>query len=409
MAVILAVGVGTGHTAAAVAATTGALNIALLDAALPRAVMARALWLCVVTTTVVGFVAVVVGTSWWLVPFLAVLAFLQGALAGGGVSVANATIANMITAIIFSMAAGGPGQAGSLALWLAVGATVETVVALVAWPWERQGLLRRQVAGALRARRRGPSESVARWVAAARVTMTTTELSDGERQAFQRVLREIGSDAEADPVDLAVAARRVRRLPATAAGGDLSHRVAEIAAAPPPRTHSPGGPVGERLAHLRTLLMPGSDTFEAGLRQALLMVAGTVVVLVVAVPQGHWVLLVFALAIRPDYSGTVAALVARAVGVVAGVLLVSALVAVSGGSVALLLAGAAVAGILLCRWVMGNALMFFLWLTIFVSLMVDVADPSGGDRMQRVVATLIGVGIGFVVSVAWPGWRRGVG
>ena len=58
---------------------------------------------------------------------------------------ANATIAAMITAILFSVIPGSLGEAAVAAAWLFLGALIEVVVALFAWRWERQALLRRQV------------------------------------------------------------------------------------------------------------------------------------------------------------------------------------------------------------------------------------------------------------------------
>lgn len=405
MALILVVGVAGGHFEAALAATTGALNIALLDVAVPRAVLARALALCVVTTTVVGFAAVLVGGSWWVVPFLGALAFLQGALAGAGVAVANATIANMITAILLSVVPGGLGQASFVAGWLAVGAAIESVVALVAWRWERQGLVRRQVAGAIRARRRGDPDSCRRWVAAARTTMASAGFDEAETAGFGRLLDAVESPTEFAEPDLRAAERRLRRL-TSSSEGPLSETV-------PAADHGAGigadailPRVADRWRHVRSLVVPGTVTFDAGLRMAVLVTVGAVVVEVADVPQGHWVLLVFALAVRPDYSGTLASLVARAIGVVAGVAAVGAVVTLTDGSVPVQLVVAAVAGVLACRWLMGNAVLFFFWLTVFVSVLVDVADPGAGLGPQRIIATLIGVGIGLVVSALWPGWRR---
>lgn len=405
MAALLAVGVWVGSPEAGIAATTGALNVALLDAAVDRAVLARALWLCLATTTLVGFVAVLLGGSWWLIPFLGVLAFLQGASAAAGVAVANATIASMITAILLSLTPGGVQHAATLAAWLFVGALIEVVIALLAWHWERQGLVRRQVAMALRARSdqlQGAADerTVQRWIAAACVTASTAGLSQAERSAVDRILER--ALLTQDPMELRGAARRLRRLPGSSVAGDLGDLLSQFERATAP-SQPAASSLSQRWAGWRADLAPLSTS--AGIRLAVLMMLGATVVQVLGLPQGHWVLLVFALAVRCDYSGTVATLVARAVGVTAGVVAVTALVFLSGGAVGALLIVALVAGILTCRWLLGNPTMFFLFLTMFVTVLVDVWAPTTALGDDRVVATLVGVAIGLVVSVLWPGWR----
>ncbi len=410
MAALLALGVWADNPEAGIAATTGALNIALLDAAVSRGVLARALWLCLATTTVVGFAAAAIGSTWWLIPFLGVLAFLQGALSGAGLAVANATIANMITAILFSLTPGGLQEAASVAGWLFLGALVEVMVALLAWHWERQGLVRRQVAMALRARAARPAadpitDDVARWVAAARRTAVEAGLTRDERAAVRHLVEDVSTPGQVDPADLLAASRRLRRLPARRGDGPFSSLVATFENADDAMVAEPGTSWYRQLAALRADLMPGRPFYEAGVRLAVLMVVGAVVVRAFDVSQGHWVLLVFALAVRCDYSGTVITLIARAVGVLVGVLAVTAVVMLSAGSpVALLVVGLA-SGVLTCRWLLGNATLFFLFLTMFVSVLVDVWAPTTQFADERVVATLIGVAIGLAASLLWPGWR----
>ena len=411
MAALLAVGAITGHFEAGIAATTGALNIALLDAAVPRRVLARALWLCVITTTLVGFLAVIVGDTGWLIPLLAVLAFLQGALAGAGLAVANASIASMITAILFSVVPGSLTEAVVLAGWLCLGAVVETVVALVAWHWERQGLVRRQVGVALEWAARAPGgPDVQRWATAARETMGTAHLSTAERAQFERLLA-IAETPGDQPADLRSAGRRLRRIPGAPLGeGNSGRAVTALERSPAvsvdPAVGRGGRATGDRLDDLLGLLQPGTRSFQAGIRLAVLMVVGAGAVADFAIPQGHWVLLVFSLAVRADYSGTVASLIARVIGVLAGVLLFQAVVIISDGGLIVLLLLAALSGVLTCRWLLGNATLFFAWLTVFVSVLVDIADPISPFGTQRIVATMVGAAIGLVVAVGWPGWRR---
>lgn len=409
MAALLAVGAITGHSEAGIAATTGALNIALLDAAVPRAVLARALWLCVATTTVVGFLAVVVGDSIWLIPLLAVLAFLQGALARAGLAVANASIASMITAILFSVVPGSLAEAAVLAGWLCVGAVIETVVALGAWRWERQGLVRRQVGQALAAAARAePGPEVDRWASAARETMHTAQLCGAERDQLERLLTIAEQPGPQDSAsDLRLAGRRLRRVPGSAHGvGRASQAVAALDHVRAEPRDPVVRPTRDRVGDVWGLLRPGSRSFQAGIRLAILMVIGTCLVAYFAIPQGHWVLLVFALAVRADYSGTVAGLIARVIGVMIGVALFQAVAVVSGESLTVLLALAAISGVLTCRWLLGNATLFFSWLTVFVCVLVDIADPIPALGTQRITATAVGAALGLVVAMGWPGWRR---
>lgn len=406
MTVILAAGVLSGQFEAAVAATTGALNIALLDAAVSRTVWSRALWLCLFSTTVIAFLAVLIGDDpWWLVPFLALLAFLQGSLSGAGVAVANATIAAMITAILFSVIPGSLGEAAVAAAWLFLGALIEVVVALFAWRWERQALLRRQVRRILGiAAADRTDRSVDRWIEAAGRTLATTELTVVERRGYDELLEV--ARAGNDSADLALAARIMGREATASGGGPAAAAARSIRFAAddpvPPAAES----AGSQWRALTELVRPGSTSFTAGLRLALLMAIGAVLVQAVHLPQGHWALLVFALAIRPSYTDTVIGLIARVIGVLAGVVVTSAVAVTSDGSLIALLALAALSGILACRWLMGNDIVFFTFLTIFVCVLVDAGDPLSGFGAQRITATVVGAVIGLVGALLWPSWRR---
>ncbi|MFN8126621.1 MAG: FUSC family protein [Candidatus Nanopelagicales bacterium] len=407
MAALLTIGVVAGQFEPAVAATTGALNIALLDGAVSRAVLSRALWLCLFVTTAIAFVAVIIGDDfWWLVPFLTLLAFLQGALSGAGLPVANATIAGMITAILFSVIPGSLGEAAVAAAWLFLGALVEILVALVAWRWERQSLLRRQMVRLLRATVEGRRDAVEEWRKATARTLAATELTPEERAGYRDLLDLTAEGAEAPGADLMTAAAVLRHGRPDEGGGSAAAAATRVVVANDRIEPLPPESARQQGAAVQALLRPGSASFVAGVRLALLMAVGATLVHVAGIAQGHWVLLVFALAIRPSYADTVVGLVARVIGVVLGVVVVAAVVAATGGSVTALLALGFVGGILACRWLWGNDIVFFTFLTVFVSVLVDAGDPLSGVGTQRIGATLVGVVVGLAGALLWPGWRR---
>lgn len=117
----------------------------------------------------------------------------------------------------------------------------------------------------------------------------------------------------------------------------------------------------------------------------------------------YWVLLTVAIVLKPDFGSVFGRAVQRGAGTLLGVLLGSALLAVSSRSPWLLLAMAVFAGAL--PWARAaNFGLFSVFQTPVIILMLDLSLPSdGGLVLERLTDTLIGCAIVLVFGyLLWP-------
>jgi uncharacterized membrane protein YccC len=159
---------------------------------------------------------------------------------------------------------------------------------------------------------------------------------------------------------------------------------------------------------LATLRANATITTEAGRHALRLAVATGIAELVTdlaAYPYGRWVVLTVLLVLKPDYTYTVVRGVQRAVGTLIGAVLVVGLAHFTHPS-GIELSLAAVACIALA-YVSFDAsyLLFSLFLTAFIILMLDLLGVGAFHLAEeRLGATLVGAIWALVVYVVWPTW-----
>lgn len=140
---IVAVGAALGEFPTAATIAVGALNLGLIDPAVPRRLLARALLAVTVITAIIAFVSAGVAGSWWAVPMLMVLAYLTGAIGSMGIVAFNATFMALVTGVLFTNDPGSWQNAAHLALLVLIGSLLQCASTLLAWRYEREAAIRR--------------------------------------------------------------------------------------------------------------------------------------------------------------------------------------------------------------------------------------------------------------------------
>ena len=145
VAVIVGVGAAIGEFATASTIAVGALNLGLVDAAVPRRELARTFAaICVITALIACISAGVAGT-WWAVPMLMVLAYATGAIGSAGLLAFNSTFMALVTGVLFTNDPGDWRHAAWLGLLVLIGSILQAVSGLIAWRYEREATLRRSM------------------------------------------------------------------------------------------------------------------------------------------------------------------------------------------------------------------------------------------------------------------------
>lgn len=145
------IGLVTGEMAVAALGAFGALQIGLLEAALPFRSLLRLLGGIIVASVLAVFIGMVVGDTWLAVLYIAVFAYVFGCVAALGPAFMTIGISSLALAVIFAGMPATPQQALDHAGWVALGAIAQAIVSLLAWSPERRAFARRALSIKLRA------------------------------------------------------------------------------------------------------------------------------------------------------------------------------------------------------------------------------------------------------------------
>ena len=446
-------GVVTGNLDTAVFAAFGALQLGLGEAALPWRGLLRFLVVQVAALSVVVFVASSLSSTWWTVPLLAVLAFVQGSTAGVGLVPRATAIGALALGVIFAGLTGV--DPFTAAVWLSLGAAAQALLWLVFWRRERDLSVRRALANALRmVSRLGESPSVSGSVlneASAQLDQARALIAtSGFRQAVQAV-------AVADAIDevrRTTVCWRVLRQPGTADRLAMLEalrsqvRSLDESVVAPRRIPDLGDGLGwaiterlqdtvailhDRISDLRTAqkapaagaraglpgpgnapvsdwadwhgLRPGSAEFRHGIRMAVAIAIAQVVSLLVPFGHSFWVPLTVVFVVKPEWSFTVVRSSARVLGNLAAVILIPPAFQLVSGNGVVMAALVAVVGAVAFRYFSGNYIAASFGVAGTILILDQALDPGASLYAWRIAATVIGACIGLAVSAAIPSWR----
>ena len=454
-------GIAIGDLSVTIAACFGALQVGLVEAALPFRRLARLLLalsvVCIVTVTV----AMLIGGTWWAVVGIAALAYVFGSSAGISANAMTIGISSLALAVIFTGAPRPADQVPAVTGWVALGVVTQALCWLILWKPERRWFVRRAIANKLRAD--------AQMLRAATIDIPSLVRAHAASDTVASVLRSAGFPADQERrlrsafsativATRAVIAWMTLERPGEhdriAVGLRLEREAYRLDGWPPgrgngalPSTHDSGATAEGLAAALdrlhRTLtslddvdaaadeapltgparsaesapaqgtrfvaaLRPGSGTSLHGLRMAIGV--GIAEAITVLMPMGHsfWLPLTVMFVLRPDWSFTLVRGVNRLVGNFTAVAALPALLLILGTSQWAMLAILIVLAAVTFRWFFGNYVIASFGLAGTILLLDFATNPVDDVFAARFVATVVGALIAILVLLAIPGWSRSV-
>ena len=162
-----------------------------------------------------------------------------------------------------------------------------------------------------------------------------------------------------------------------------------------------------RLVGVRDAIAGGRETWTPILRLVLCLVVGEMVAALYTGERPYWIVMTIAVTLKPDFGSVFARAVQRGIGTVLGVLIGSALLALSPGHVVPLIAIVVFAALMPFAQ-RRNYGLFTVFLTPVIVMLLDLGAGGGFDlAIGRVSDTAVGCLIVLVVGyLPWPDtWR----
>jgi len=145
VAVLVAVGALTGEFVTASLIGMGALNMGLVDEAVPRKTLTRTLLSVAILGGFIAFVASALAGTWWTVALLAALAYLSGAIGSLGLIAFNTTFMTLVMAVLFTNDPGDVDNSLRLGILVLIGGLLQAASSIIAWRYDRDASLRRKL------------------------------------------------------------------------------------------------------------------------------------------------------------------------------------------------------------------------------------------------------------------------
>ena len=433
-------GLVTGHLNVFVFAAFGALQLGLGEAILPFRRLVRLVMVSTATMCAVAFVALVLSGTWWTVPFLAAVAFVQSATVSVGVVARTVGIGALAMGVIFAGIGADPVLATT---WLAIGAVVQALVWLIFWHRERALSLRVALANTIR--------TMELMVRSLRVSGRDGNRASAEIDEVLRTIDESGVPNRSSALDVAAAVTEVRRtliawrvLEMPGYGERLAvirrlhlaaQRLGEGRSPTPDPSIDLGHswPVGDRLiTDLANLdhtidrlgtkddrpepvhpppaigwewLRPGNSQFRQGLRMAVAIGIAQSLSLLAPLNHSFWIPLTCVFVVKPEWSFTIVRSTARIGGNLLAVVLVPLALQLAAGQSWALAVVVAVISAVAFRYFTGNYILASFGVAGTILVLDQTVSPDQALYVSRIVATLIGAAVGIAVSALVPTFR----
>lgn len=465
----LVVGAALGHTEAGIFAAFGALQTALVEAALSRKRTTLLAVLVGGATISMAFLGSLVGQTWWAVPMLVLLAFGQGVVGLAGPLQSAPFVGALAIAVIFSGTAHTPAAALQTAGYVAIGVCLQVVAWLLFWRFERAQFLRRSFANELQmlieiARQVSPTSKEVS-LASAQPDKTRAVISDAE---FPLEQQQVATLLGADIAFLrrAIIAWQLLQRPGSAPRLEVAeviaklrlvvlHGKAQASSIEPPALQHPDwlvvmslqqalARVADRLDEFNIVmaeLLPdpqpaplessasGSSeqsvapvaakhpNFVARFRQLdakvirhgwrMAIGIGIAEAISLLIPYGHsfWIPLTVVFILKPDWSTTVVRSATRVMGNSAAVAVVPLLALWFGLNPYVVAAWVLCLALMMTKFFTGNYALSSFGLAGVVLLLDTILNPATDLYLERLLGTLIGAVIALAVAASLPSWR----
>ena len=464
VAAFFVAGVIAGDLSTLVLACFGAVQVGLMEAALPFRQLVRLLVPLVLACTAAVGIAMLIGGTWVTIPALALLAYVFGCTAFQSARAMSIGISTLALAVIFS----GLGRPPDLILpalaWVVLGMVTQAVLMMLLWGPERRWFARRAIANKLRADIRLLRDGQVDPEGLVRVH------SQGDVVA--QTLRDAGFTGDLDRrfreacsatiiVTRAIIAWMVFDQPGDAARMDAGIRLGEQArrldglllsrlrarrgaGSSEPRDAAPPGAGAEQLEIALTAvrmsvdalteevppagiplvgasrperapqskaapsawhaLRPGAPMSRNGLRMAIGVGLAQALSLLITQTHSFWLPLTVVFLLRPGWGVTVSRSISRIAGNLTAVIVLSVILIWSAGSVAVMLVALVILSAITYRWFFGNYAIasFALAGTILVLDYANAPDPD--LFLSRFLATVAGSVIAILMMFVIPAW-----
>ncbi|MCB0950677.1 MAG: FUSC family protein [Mycobacterium sp.] len=454
VAVFMVIGLTTGNLVAGIGAAFGALQMGLMEAAVP---LRRLFWLLALNVTALAataFAASALGGTWWTPVLLGGIALMQGSTLSAGMIPGNTFIGLLSIGVIFAAVPRGVVDAGVAAASVAVGALAQTMVWLLVWKLDRKLFVRRALANGLRVTRRMLNQNPgdARFM-----TMASTEPerilsileSSGvssallaEAQAVSVATSEVRrsviswmvlhNPSAAEKQRLAVHLDQLTAVlddvpgrPIARLGGytfsahpdwacdhalaadlaDLERTISAYRTAEHKRAPDTRPPPTNELAATLKSLSAANPNLHYGIRMASAIAVGQAITLVVDVAHSFWVPLTIVFVLKPDWSFTAVRTVGRIAGNLAAVLIVPFALTLAGSQIWAFALLMFVLAVIMYRYFTGNYIAACLGLAGSVLVLDEVLTPDDSLYAARFIATVVGTILALVFSLIVPTWR----
>jgi uncharacterized membrane protein YccC len=150
-----------------------------------------------------------------------------------------------------------------------------------------------------------------------------------------------------------------------------------------------------------------SEAGRHALRLAVVAALAEVLVLATGLTEGRWVVLTIFIVLKPDYATTVYRGVQRSIGTMLGAGLGVAAVGLTHAGTGGLVAAAALSIAMGYATFDINYLVFSVFLTAWVVVLLDILGTSATSTAEaRLACTAIGSALALVAYVVWPTWAR---
>ncbi len=462
VAAFFVAGVIAGDLSTLVLACFGAVQVGLMEAALPFRQLVRLLVPLVLACTAAVGVAMLIGGTWVTIPALALLAYVFGCTAFQSARAMSIGISALALAVIFSGLGRPPDQIPPALAWVALGMVTQAVFMLALWGPERRWFARRAIANKLRADIRLLREGQVDPEGLVRVHSQGDVVAETLRDAgfagdLDRRFREACSASII--VTRAIIAWMVFDQPGDAARMDAGVRLGEQArrldgllvsrlrarrGAGPSEPAAPPGAAAEQLEIALTAvrmsvdaltqdvppagiplvgasrpasdpqpkaapsawhaLRPGAPMSRNGLRMAIGVGLAQALSLLVTQTHSFWLPLTVVFLLRPGWGVTVSRSISRIAGNLTAVIVLSVILVWSAGSVAVMLVALVILSAITYRWFFGNYAIasFALAGTILVLDYANAPDPD--LFLSRFLATVAGSVIAILMMFVTPAW-----
>ncbi len=453
--VFLVIGMTTGNLLAGIGAAFGALQMGLMEAAVP---LRRLLWLLTINIaalTATAFAATALGGTWWTVLLLAGIALMQGSTLSAGMIPGNTFIGLLSIGVLFAAIPRDVADAGLAASWVAVGASAQAAVWLLMWKLDRRMSVRRALANDLRATRRMLKQNTgdARFMTMAAAEpehirsilessgvslelrasaqQVSDAISEARRSTITWILLRNPSSAEKHRLTVHldqviaviddVPGHQPERIPVYAfpqqadwtCEQTLAVNLAELkrwitvyrTSAEPKKSADVQPPPTNELAATVRSLSTSNPNLRHGIRMAIAIAIAQAITLLVDVSHSFWLPITIVFVLKPDWSFTAVRTFGRILGNLSAVLVVPLALTLTGGHVWAVALLTFVLAVIMYRYFTGNYIAACLGLAGSVLVLDEVLQPDNFLYPARFVATLVGTVLAMIISLLIPTWR----